>query len=386
MKLLVWPHPLRPSHGRPASPCASGGQPILMPYRNHLFWVWFGDQGSASLHEALLCPQPAGRDTRPSLEGPRERSGFREVERRRDLHQRYVRISHQVARYFEPNLIRYGPEAPRPDSPEMPVQRALVQAKMSGYFVRRASTSWQLRPEYLAQFVDEIGSGGGLNCLKIVLKGSLDHYIGACEPSAQEPRRKDQRCYLLVEPDAAAEKGLMRALICGGSSRDQDLCESPVRPAKITKNVSDASQRTFGNHPGSRFSLIRQVAQDCLIAVSREMEHRSASLKAPIGLQDLKCFTEGLRNLHQRAKIAEGGQRDLLTDEKTEMPTVRPLCTQPQERAQGTHGKTVSSARPQAAAQTCFFQDGLGIGPHLTEHVRNNRRDAQIEEPTLGWT
>src|SRR4051812_27523655 len=68
------------------------------------------------------------------------------------------------------------------------------------------------------------------------------------------------------------------------------------------------------------------------------------------------------------------------------MRTVRPLCAQPQDPAQRSHGETVSSALAQAVVQACFVQDGFGISSKLAEHARDNGREAQVEEPALGWT
>src|SRR5215204_6969300 len=40
------------------------------------------------------------------------------------------------------------------------------------------------------------------------------------------------------------------------------------------------------------------------------------------------------------------------------------------------------SVLEQAAAQACVFQDRVRVGPKLTEHARNNRCDAYVEEAT----
>src|SRR3954454_12027109 len=92
------------------------------------------------------------------------------------------------------------------------------------------------------------------------------------------------------------------------------------------------------------------------------------------------------RNSSQRAQITKGGQRDLLPDDKTDVRTGCSLCAQLEKLAQCIHGEMVTSVPEQAAAQACLFQDGVRIGPKLTEHARNNRRDAHVEEAALGWT
>ena len=224
----------------------------------------------------------------------------------------------------------------------------------------------------------------GLACLQIVLQSSPHLCISADEPHAQELGGKDQRCRLLVKPDTAAEKGAIRTLIGRRSSRDQDVREGPVRPAQITKNVREAGQRTFGNQPSSRFALVGQVAQDHLIAGSRELEHRTAAVQPMIGLQDPECVTEGLRHLHQRAKLAKGGQRDLRTDEESEMRTVGALHAKRQESAQGRRGEPVLSVLEEMA-QAGVVEDRPRISPQLTQHRNNSACKTQVDEPTSGW-
>ena len=104
------------------------------------------------------------------------------------------------------------------------------------------------------------------------------------------------------------------------------------------------------------------------------------ALKATVGSQHPECVTEGFRDLHQRAKIAKGGQRDLLPDDKTDVRTGCSLCAQLEKLAEHIHRETATSVLEQAAAQACVFQDRVRVGPKLTEHARNNRCDTYVEE------
>jgi hypothetical protein len=107
------------------------------------------------------------------------------------------------------------------------------------------------------------------------------------------------------------------------------------------------------------------------------------ALKPTIARQNPQRVTEGFRDPHQRAQITKGGERDLLTHDKTDVRTGCSLGAQPQELAQRIHGDMGTPVPEQAAAQACVGQDGVGIDPKLTQHARDNGREAQVEEATF---